>query len=120
MKFKLIVGGSFISCVLIIGAALFSTPYMVRSLHNETAEAPIEMLGSYLMFAFFLGFPWLLIFKLPLEQNNRKIAFSIASALLAVLFYKPISGGQDFSIGLNIIFYLICIGMLFPISKLVK
>lgn len=120
MKFKLIVGFSYLGSVVLIGAALFSTPYMLQSLHGETVESPVEMIASYLMFAFFCGLPWLLIYKLPENKNICKIFFSVTSVLLAALFYKPIANGQDFSIGLNIIFYAISIAILFPVSKAIK
>ncbi len=120
MKFKLIVGGSYLLCVIIIGAALFSTPYMMSSLHNGTVEGPIEMLGAYLFCSLFVGLPWLLIYYLPLDCNNGKISFSIGSILLSALFYKPISDGHDFGIGLSIIFYILTIFILSSFSKSIR
>jgi len=96
---------SWILTTLVLGTAIFSTPYMQRVLRGEAVESASESIVAVIVVSVICSRPWLKAFVLPTttENQSRQYLFAVIAIVLACAFYLPISRGQDFSIGLHIL-----------------
>lgn len=104
----------------IIGLALFSIPYMKKIASGKAIESFSSTIFAIIIFSLIFGIPW---FRLALAESNkhqpaRKIAFSCLSILIAIYFSTQISTAQDVGIGLNIIFFVFCVWLIYPFTRL--
>jgi len=111
---------SWIVTSLVLGAALFSTPYMRKILQGNAVESAGGTLAMFGVGAVACGWPWLLAYVLPRESSarRRQYVFSIISVAISLGFFFPISNGHDFSIGLNVIFCILAIWLAYPLTRL--
>jgi hypothetical protein len=116
---RAIVLGSWVLTSATISAAIFATPYMQKVWRGEAVESLAASLAAIAIGAVICGWPWALALGLKPSQGHRQRVFSGLAIALAVAFYFPIATGQDFSIGLNIIFCVLSIWVAYPITRLV-
>ena len=119
-KTRLVLICSWLIATLIIGASLFSVPYMSSILQGNAIEGRFESILAFIFGALIFGLPWLFALKIPDDApgKRRKYIFSIGAVIIASCFAKPIASGQDFMIGLMIIFYIICIWIFYPLTSI--
>jgi hypothetical protein len=109
---------AWLMCLSIIGAALFSTPYF-RSAPIFGVNGQDGLFESFFAFAIAAipcSWPWYFALRwsaIP-DGDVRQILFGIISVLTAAIFFAPIAFGHDFSIGLNMIFYVFIMWVAYP------
>ncbi|MBX9817562.1 MAG: hypothetical protein K2X79_06000 [Burkholderiaceae bacterium] len=111
---------SWVTCTLILGFALFSTPYMSEVAKGNAVESFGECLTGFVIGSIFCGWPWLLAFinsKAP-ERQVRTIAFSVVAMLIAAQFYWSVRGVPSEGVGLSLISAVLLIWAAYPLSRI--
>jgi hypothetical protein len=111
---------SWIATSVVLGIALFSTPYMRKVLQGNAVESARGTLTVFGVGAVVCAWPWLLAYALPQEPSprTRQYVFSVISVAISLAFFFPISNGRDFSIGLNVIFCIVAIWLAYPLTRI--
>ena len=120
MGARITVLASWVITTVVIGLALFSTPYMSKVWRGEAVESRAGVLGMMVVLAIPCGIPWLFAASLPATHRTRQYVFALATIAIAWAFYVPIATGHDFSIGLNIIFACFALGLLTHYRELLR
>jgi hypothetical protein len=119
---RIAVALSWLLTALIIGWAIFSTPYMRKVLHGEAVESAAGSIVALVVGALVCGWPWLLAFILPASQSNqrRQYVFAVVAVALACVFFTSISEGHDFAVGLFTIFCVLSIWLAYPLTRIFR
>lgn len=115
---RFVLFASWLATTLVVGGAIFSTPYMRGVLLGERVESAVESLSALLVFAALCGWPWMRLAWLPPSDpnRNRQYSFSVISLVIAIVFFPAISGGKDFAIGLYTIFCVLGIWIAYVLT----
>jgi len=113
---------SWVATSTVISLALFSTPYMSKIAAGKAIESLGSTIFIILIVSVICGIPWfrLIFSKSKNNQMPRKVGFSILSFCIALLFYSSIATAPMEGIGYNILFCVLLILIVYPITRILN
>ncbi len=108
---------SWLISAVAIGVGLFSGSYMQMILRGEAVESRSGTIAAFVAFSLVCGLPWYRAYLLDDSTQNHTFrwVFSSAATVLALFFSAQVASGQDFAIGLHIIFFLLAVFTAYPL-----
>lgn len=110
---------SWVLSICLVGAGLFSTPYMRHVANGKAPESLIEVVVIFLLISAFCSWPWLLTYLKAHDpkQRGRAVAFSFSAIAIAIYVFNFISNAPAEGVGYGIILGVILTWLAYPMSR---
>ncbi len=111
---------SWAASIGLVGAGLFSQPYMRLVATGKAVESLIEVVVVFLLIGGLCSWPWLLAFLKAHDpkQRGRAVAFAFAAIAIAVYVFNFVSTAPEEGVGLGVIFGAFLTWIAYPMSRI--
>ena len=110
---------SWLASLGLVGAGLFSTPYMRKVVAGQASESLLECAVAFLIAGVLCGWPWLLAYIKAHDQRRRgqAIAFASVAMVVAAYVYVSILNAPMEGVGYSIAIGVLLTWLAYPITR---
>lgn len=111
---------SWVATIGLVGAGLFSKPYMRLVAAGKPVEGLIDDAVVFLLIGGFCSWPWLLAFIKAHDpkQRGRAVAFAFSALAIAVYVFNFVSTAPEEGVGYGVILGVFLTWIAYPMSRI--